>query len=217
VTGLRANGTRARLAGTSADQRDPSLIGPANLKPGQSALLALTTQYGCAARSCGKAAYTAVSVGVGTSGTVGVDFPRGQPFRVIGGVAASAFGVPAPPQDVPSSSLDVLTESIAMPATLTAGTTASYTVTLHNPASHAVSLSPCPSYSEFMAGPGTGPFASTRRYYLNCQAVSQIPARGSVTFAMRIAVPAAAGLAKFGWALQGTSVQSGGIVTVVAP
>jgi len=135
--------------------------------------------------------------------------------HIIGPV--STFGVPVSSQAQNSSPLDVLTVSIAMPVTLAAGTMASYTVTLHNPASHPVSLSPCPSYAEFIVGPGTSPASGLHRYYLNCQAVAQIPAHGSVTFGMRIPAPATAGQAKFGWALQGTSVEGGGAVTVVAP
>jgi hypothetical protein len=217
TTGVRADGTRVRLAGASGERRDSNLIGPANLLPGQSAQVSLTTTYGCSAQSsCSRSGYTAVIVGVGGSGAVRVDFPRGQPFTVVNGIAVSTFGVPVESQAQISSPLDVLTVSIAMPATLTAGTTASYTVTLHNPTSRPVSLSPCPSYEEFMVGLGNSPASGLRRYYLNCGAVSQIPASGSVAFAIRIPAPTTAGQAKFGWALQGTSVEGGGAVSVVA-
>lgn len=217
ITGVRADGTRVRLAGATGERPDPNLVGPANLLPGQSAQVSLTTTYGCSAQSsCSKSAYTAVIVGIGGSGAVRVDFPRSQPFTVVNGVAVSTFGVPVKSQAQNSSPLDVLTVSIAMPGSLTAGTTASFTVTLHNPAGQPVSLSPCPSYEEFIVGPGNSPASGLHRYYLNCRAVSQIPANGSVTFAMRTPAPASAGQAKFGWALQGTSVEGGGAVSVVA-
>jgi len=217
VTGVRANGGRVRLAGASGEQPAVNLVGPANLRPGQSAQVALTTTYGCAAQSCSRATYTAVFVGIGSSGKVRFDFPRGQPFTAVNGVGASAFGVPKPAsQGLVSSPLNALTVSFSLPSTLTEGTTASYSVTLHNPASHAVSLRPCPSYQEFLAGPGAAPAAGMHRYYLNCQAVSQIPAHGSVTFGMRIPVPATPGVAKFGWALQGTSVIAGRAVMIAS-
>jgi len=108
-----------------------------------------------------------------------------------------------------------------MPRRLTAGTTASYTVTLRNRTSHPVVLRPCPSYQEFIWPPGMEPppWPAIPRYYLNCQAVPEIPARRSVTFAIRVPVPAITGRArpaKYGWFLQGTGVQTGGAVTVAA-
>jgi hypothetical protein len=113
---------------------------------------------------------------------------------------------------VVSSPLDVLTANAAMPDPVTAGTTTTYHVTLRNPTETGVSLSPCPSYAEFMVQDGARPV--TARYYLNCQAAPEVPAGGSVTFDIRIATPAVTGPAKYGWSLQGTSVETGGVTAV---
>jgi hypothetical protein len=217
IVGFRADGSRATLARAGGEILDANLIGPANLQPGRSAQVALTTVYGCSSLpSCRSADYTAVAVGIGSSGRVRVAFPSGQPFTVVNRIEISTFGVPAPPPAQTSSPLDVLNVTIAMPHTLTAGATATYTVTLHNPASDPVTLSPCPSYGEFVSPPGTRLGSALHRYYLNCQAMHAIPANGSVTFGMLIQVPATPGQAKYGWTLQGTSVEAGGAATVVA-
>jgi hypothetical protein len=217
ITGLRPGGRQAALAGSASVSADPNLIGPANLQPGQSAQLALTAASMCpgGAASCARRSYAQVTLGVG-GGQVWVSFPRSQPLSVItgGSISVSTFGVPAPPQGLISSPLDALTVAIAAPGAVTAGTTADYRVTLRNSTSHAIALSPCPSYAEFVAPAGTSLSQDIHRYFLNCGAVSAIPARGSVTFAMRVAVPSAPGRAKYGWIMQGTSVQGGGAVTV---
>lgn len=224
ITGTRADGSRVRLARASGEGPDPNLIGPANLRPGQSARVAITTASMCAdeTASCRRDHYIAVAVGIGGSGEVRVNFPRGQPLIVMNGIVVSTFGVPVPPPPENTSPLDVLTVTDALPRRLTAGAVASYTVTLRNPANHPVALRPCPSYEEYVFPVGTQPTkpqSDIHRYYLNCQAVSEIPAGGSVTFAMRVPVPAISGRArqaKHGWMLQGTTVITGGVVTVVA-
>jgi hypothetical protein len=131
-----------------------------------------------------------------------------------GGIAVSTFGVPAPASTPVTSPLDVLTVTITTPKTLTAGVIENYQVTLHNPTRHAVALTPCPSYEEFVTPLSSGPGIQVHRYFLNCSAAPAIPAGGSVTFAMRLPVPGGTGLAKYGWRLQGTSVEGGGAVTV---
>ncbi len=45
-------------------------------------------------------------------------------------------------------------------------------------------------------------------------AAPRIPARYSITFGMEIQVPGGAGTAKYGWSLQDTALETGGIVTV---
>jgi hypothetical protein len=112
--------------------------------------------------------------------------------------------------------MNVLTATLATPATFTAGATASYTVTLHNHSAATVRLAPCPSYTEYLAaspGPGKSRYLA-RHFYLNCAAIRQIAARGSVTFAMRMPVPSTDGQAKFGWQLQGTDVATARIVAI---
>ena len=217
ISGIQAGGGRTAIAGPASVSADPQLIGPANLRPGQSAQLAITTASLCpsGAATCPRRSYAQVAISI-RGGQLRVSFAASQPLSVIsgGGLAVSTFGVPATQTDQISSPLDALTVTIATPRTLTAGTTDSYRVTLRNPSSHPVALSPCPSYAEFVAPMGSNLSHDVHRYFLNCGAVSAIPAGGSVTFAMRVAVPKAGGLAKFGWILQGTSVEGGGAVTV---
>ena len=106
-----------------------------------------------------------------------------------------------------------------MPAALTARTTATYSVTLRNTSGRQVAMSPCPSYTQYLAVPAGGgkAVAVQQRFYLNCAAVRQVPAHGSVTFAMRIPAPAASGRAKYDWQLQDTDIATAGMVTVREP
>jgi hypothetical protein len=218
LTGLRADGTYRKLGAGRGVVDYGSLIGPANLQRGQSAQVAIYGNDMCPASTSGETDdYRMTAIGIGTSGTVTVTFPHDDPLDMICGGWISTFGVPDPVSDTIVSPLNVLTATAAMPATVTAGTTATYTVTLQNPASHAVKLSPCPSYTQYMAPAGTRPGSNASRYYLNCQAVPEIPAGRSVTFGMQIPVPAAGGAAKYGWALQDAAVQTGGAVSITRP
>lgn len=224
ITGVRGDGRQVRLVTRAVlgIGLDYGLLGPANLQPGQSAQVVLHTTDMCARAIEGHADnFIALKVGIGHTGEVRIGFPPGQPYDAVCGVSAYNFGVPLPPAPRHVSPLDVLTVTRTMPGRLTAGTTARYIVTLRNPTSRPVALRPCPSYAEFMVPFGTkGSWPPTiHRYYLNCQAVPTIPAGRSVTFAMRVPVPAISGrarLAKYGWFLQDTSVQTGGALIVVA-
>ena len=137
-------------------------------------------------------------------------------LNLVCGLDASRFGAPPPPPPESRSPLNLLTVSIAVPAVLRAGTTASYTVTLANRSRAPLRLLPCPSYTEYLgvfSGPGR-PLYLLRHYYLNCVGAGPIPARGSVTFAMRMPVPAGPGQAKLDWQLQGTDVATAVVVTI---
>lgn len=217
VIGVQADGRRVNLLGSASPVSWPELIGPANLRPGHSAQAGLATDVAGCQASCRSTVFSSVLVGIGDSGRVSVSFAGRQPFAVLGAPAfVSTFGVPAPPPPPGNvSPLNVLTATVAMPRTITAGTTVAYTVTLRNRSGHPLALRPCPSYEEFVVPLGTKLRPAIRTYYLNCQAVPGIGAHGSVTFSMRVAVPAFAGkarAAKYGWILQGTRVQAGGAV-----
>lgn len=216
VVGVRANGSQRTLAAgmtTTGTGWFGDLVGPpANVAPGQSAQFGVWTPTGCPAGQVDK--YTALVIGIGDTGHVRIRLLDGLPLVVCQWLGVSGFGVPQPAEAPSASPLDVLTVRPAMPAAAAPGTTVDYTVTLANPAGRAVALRPCPSFEEFIAPPGAK--AQAAYYYLNCQAAPAIPARGSVTFAMRIRVPEGAGLAKFGWELQGTTVSAGGVVRLTA-
>ncbi len=223
AVGFAADGSQ-HVLGTAAMNQWGSLIGPpVNLRPGQSAQA--VTDSGVAGDMCSSSvtfAFVAVAIGIGDTGSVRVDFPNGKPLTLyLCGAAVPSvlgFGVPAPNAGPPPSPLDVLTVSRSMPGAVPPGGTADYTVTLTNPTGQAVALTPCPSYAEFMvvtgAGQPTDPLKATSYYYLNCQAVPRIPGHASVTFDMRIQVPTGSGTAKYGWQLQGTALETGGVTTL---
>jgi hypothetical protein len=215
VTGLRVTGgttTLTRVAlGDGFNLVGP---GPANLRPGQVGWVTLSYADGCPAlTSGGTADYRTLFLVLGR-GRVRVKFRAA--LNLVCGLAASRFGAPPPPPPGSRSPLNVLTAAVAVPATLTAGVTASYTVTLRNPSRAPVRLMPCPSYTEYLGvftGPGKDLYQE-RHYYLNCAAIGQIAAHRSVTFAMRIPVPAQAGRAKFDWQLQDTAIATATGVTI---
>jgi hypothetical protein len=109
------------------------------------------------------------------------------------------------------SRLDVLKATLAFPGRITLGIAASYTVTLANPTRERISLSPCPSYSQALAGAAT----PVTYYYLNCGAVHSIPARGAVTFEMMAPAPGQPGKVSMVWRLQGTDVDAGARAVVL--
>ena len=207
VTGLRVTGgttTLTRVAlGDGFNLVGP---GPANLRPGQVGWVTLSYADGCPALTAGGTADYRTLFLVVDGGRVRVEFPAA--LNLVCGLDASRFGAPPPPPPGSKSPLNVLTATIAAPATLTAGATASYTVTLRNHSGAPVRLTPCPSYTEYLgvfSGPGRRVYL-TRHYYLNCAAIRRIAAYGSVALVMRIPVPAGAGYAKLDWQLQGADV-----------
>ncbi len=215
VTGMRVTGGTMTL--TSVVMGDGSNLvgpGPANLRPGESGWLTLSYGDGCPAlTSGGKARYRTLFIAL-DGGRVRVEFPVA--LNLICGLEASPFGAPPPPPPSSRSPLNGLTATVAVPAILSAGATASYRVTLVNQSGAPLRLEPCPSYAEYLgvfSGPAR-PLSLTRHYYLNCAAIRRIPAHGSVTFAMRIPVPAGAGQAKLDWRLQGTNVATAVVVTI---
>jgi hypothetical protein len=213
VTGVLVTGGTTTLTRTAmGDGFNLVGPGPANLRPGQGGWITLSYGDGCPAlTSGGEAGYRTLFV-VFDGGRVRVDFK--VTLNLICGLETSRFGAPPPPGR--RSPLNVLTATLAPPATLRAGAAASYTVTLRNRSEDLVRLEPCPSYTEYLgvfSGPGRSVYVD-RHYYLNCAAIRQIAAHGSVTFAMRIPVPAGAGQAKLDWQLQGTDVATATIVTI---
>ena len=177
---------------------------PANLAPGGSAALNISGADACPAILDGHhQVYPALRVGLPAGGSVEVD---GGGFDTICGVSVSAFGVPAA-GDAAAGPLPLpLTASIAAPASVVAGTTLDYVVTLANPTAASFPLVPCPSYEEFVGSGSDSVWVATiRDYMLDCDTVHAVPAGGSVSFEMRLAIPLdqPSGTAKFGWDLQG--------------
>ena len=144
VTGVRSDGslvTLTRVAyGDGANLVGP---GPANLRPGQSGWVTLAYADACQAlTSGGRAGYRTLFIAAGR-GQVRIDFPAA--LSLVCGLLASTFGAPAAPSPAATSPLNVLAAAVRLPAALTAGTTASYSVTLHNTSGTRLVLVPCPS------------------------------------------------------------------------
>ena len=218
VAGIRADGSLVTLA-TVVHGDGWNLVGPgpANLRPHRSGWVTLAYADGCPALiSDRRAGYKTLLIAL-SGGQVRVHFPA--PLNLACGLTVSDFGAPAPPPPASTSPLNVLAATVTIPTTLTAGTTARYSVTLHNTSRQPVTLSPCPSYTQYLAVlPGNAHAVTVQQYfYLNCAATRQIPAHSSVTFAMRIPVPTATGRAKCDWQLQDTNVATAGMVTVRQP
>jgi Protein of unknown function (DUF4232) len=108
----------------------------------------------------------------------------------------SHFGLPerfANPAARPGTP-GTLKARINLPRTVRAGATILYIVTLTNPTDEAVSLRPCPSYTNGL----------NRSFALNCDTVHAIAPHRHVDYAMRIRIPekyTRSGIAKVVWSL----------------
>jgi hypothetical protein len=120
-----------------------------------------------------------------------------RPFATGCGVDVEAVGVPSAIRPL---QWRVLRADINSPLRLQPGKL-DYTVTLTNPYRVPYALRPCPTYVEFI---GWGKREAIGRYHLNCSVVRAIAPYSSVTYAMRIHVPALpTDTAKFGWHVDG--------------
>lgn len=104
------------------------------------------------------------------------------------------------PQQDPTGPLTTLRATVAVPASAGPGSTMTYTVTLANPTTTAVPLTPYPVYSEMVNANGVKTGAT---YQLNCDGLSQIAPGKSATFQMMLSIPDTApqGVAKLGWSI----------------
>lgn len=215
LDGMPANAVGVQADGKtrSIDTRptDANVVFAANLKPGYSGFVIIGSTNQCAHPSHMR--LTELSFEVPAGGRVTYRFPPAQPFPVGCGVGMGPLGLLNTHQ--PDSPIDQLDATAAMPRSVIAGRTTSYTVALHNPTARAIALTPCPTYIEYLeSSPITG--SAIKRYYLNCKgAGGASPARGFVTFTMKIPTSPVPGSARWGWALQNYDVQVGGNVTIV--
>lgn len=199
LEGVKADGSLVRLHVTAGSYfGDPGP--PSNIDPGQVAALNISGVSACSVGTF----YPTFRLGLTGGGSV--DIPT-KNFPVGCGVWLSEFGVPAdavPATDIP---LSPLTATIDGPATVRAGTTLVFAVTLANPTGRDYAFSPCPGYLEFVGSGSTNWVATVQNYELNCDGTPAIPAGRAVTFEMHLALPndQPAGPAKFGWSLQGDS------------
>lgn len=203
IGGLRADATLVPLPVSEGSYfGDP---GPtANIAPGGTAALNISGADACPAALSGKhRVYPNLRIGLPDGGSIDV---AARGFDTVCGVSVSRFGVPADAEPATDPPLSPLTAEIRAPTTAVAGHSLAYTVTLTNPSGRDVLLNPCPAYDEFVGSGSTTVWVETvRHFYLNCNVATTIPAGGSVTFDMRLTLPAdqPGGMAKFSWDLQG--------------
>jgi Protein of unknown function (DUF4232) len=123
--------------------------------------------------------------------------PTGRPGAIApchGLLAVGAFQFVEQPTD-PMPPANAFAYRIALPPSVHAGETLSYTVTLTNITAATVTFpNPCPAYHEDLYADsrlGGAPLGK-HRYVLNCRPAGSLAASASVTFAMLLDVPATA-------------------------
>ncbi|GAB3475637.1 hypothetical protein GCM10027521_05680 [Amycolatopsis cihanbeyliensis] len=116
----------------------------------------------------------------------------GVKSRSTSHLSASAFDEPAR-ETAMDSPLRVLKATLEPVTTGKAGELVTYHVRLANPTGKAVPLDPCPGYLQERFSLGGHQVAAVNEsefYRLNCRPVREIPANGSVRFAMGLRIPA---------------------------
>lgn len=116
----------------------------------------------------------------------------------------------------PAPVIPALQVSLALPQKAARGSTLSYTVTVSNSSTSALTLSPCPSYTQVLNAAGM--VMSEDTLLLNCSAQNTIPPNSHLTFQMQSTIPADTPLGplKVSWQLQtADGAASGGVVQIV--
>ena len=108
---------------------------------------------------------------------------RGLHLSLPCGLAVTPFSMPIPSPTYAPYWLASLRPTIGLPSAVKAGGTLVYEVTLHNPLSRPVALSPCPAYIEHTSSD------IKLEYQFNCSSVHAIAAHASVHFQMKMAIP----------------------------
>ena len=167
------------------DQHPPT----SDLHPGASASFAVGFALDCG-RTVPSPVYKHLTVtlpGGGTSSQVltGVaPYGGGEPLAVFAqcGVAVTEFAVPASQPVFLSDPLAALTSTIRAPSAVKAGTTITYVISLDNPGTAAVALTPCRGYFQTLDRTKSPSFA----YQLHCSAAGPITPDGSESFVMEM-------------------------------
>jgi hypothetical protein len=166
-----------------------------DLQPGQSANLMIGAPVGCAASASPRLS-THIEMTLPNGDLVAANGTRVDtecgPARVVDFSPVAPAVAPSP--------LGVLRVSLIAPRSAAHGAVLTYRITLTNPSSRAIALSPCPSYTESV---GTGP-AIQRTLVMNCAAATFIRAGASLVYEMRLPLPqsAAHGPARLYWRLE---------------
>ena len=123
-----------------------------------------------------------------------------------GGFSIDPLGVRQPPIHAWYS---LLMMNISVPASVNAGGTLTYVVTLTNPTTTPARINPCPGYIETATGRGIN---IVQTHALNCDRMHKIPASGRVRYQMRMRIPnnTRSGAAVVSWTLDGPESPIGG-------
>ena len=185
---------------------------PADMAPGGHVFLDVTTSEGCQGGAGSRTLYRDLVVHLPDGGAV-----RGGKLTLFEqcGLEMSQFGLPERTTwDYASpGSPGALRVAWNVPPVARAGTTLHYVITLVNPTSTDVRLSPCPSFSEALYTSA----ATKYSFSLNCRDTNVIRAHSQARFAMQLALPpdAPAGPAKIGWSLNTpTGPYVGGVIQI---
>lgn len=184
----------------------------ANTAPGDTVDLDVSAPIACAANPGGS------DQGLPTYHHLTITLPSGGTRTINGlsltfpcGMSVSPFFTPKPAPAYAPYWIKYLKPHVALPTSAKAGGILVYEVTLSNPLSRSVALSPCPAYVEHSS---TG---IKLEYQLNCSVVHTVPAHGSFTYQMKMVIPSttpSAPMTVF-WGLSGPgTVSSRGTVDV---
>jgi uncharacterized protein DUF4232 len=188
---------------------------PVELPPGRAAELIIGTSDACNGGDIGDSElYTRWQATLPGGATIDLN----APINAFCGLDVSSFHPappPAPPEPTPTPGpFDGLQFEMNAPATVLAGSTLSYDVTVTNPTDADVALSPCPTWSEFIAVASAPAAVVTTSGAFDCVTTPSIAAHGSISIPMVITVPDSVGIAKFVWWFEGMPGAAVEILTV---
>lgn len=217
---VRPNGAVVPVTRRPVEAISVDLHAPAVLAPGQHAEFVVAASDVCPRQvPLAAAEFKAVRFRVGSGPWIHATAPAGGTIGLPCARWFSGFGTRLrAPDPVKANPLHVLHVTSTMPSTVRAGTRVRYRVTLSNPTGHAVALTPCPTYTEFLTPARANPHLTQHSYQLNCAgARGRIPAHGRVVFAMRVLAPPTPGEAKSGWSIGNAGLDVGRALVVTGP
>jgi hypothetical protein len=214
---VRPDGRAVPVNGPPIDAASMQLRAPAALSPGQHAEFVVGASDMCPASvkpTAGR--FAAIRFRVGSGPWMKLAAPEDGPIDLFCARWFTGFGVQPPaPNPVNANPLHVLDVTSTMPATVTAGQPVHYQIVLRNPTDHSVALTPCPTYTQFLALASPHRPLVEHRYRLNCAgAAGRITAHSKVVFAMQIPAPTTAGEAKFDWSIGNAGLVTGRALTI---
>src|SRR4051794_30452882 len=172
----------------------------ANLKPGQTGWMQITQGEECATDPNGPG-FLRVGLELPGGGVVVMVTKRDTAPQAGCELGITPFGTTHVTPPEPTYPTDPIKASITAPTSVRAGTGFDYTVTLTNPTSKPISLTPCPSYEE-TAFRKPDPHPDDQTYQLNCDGHRELAPHDSLSFAMHTAGIGPRGQGQILWRLQ---------------